>query len=108
MKYKLIFLAVFLAVVPVCAQTDCPKAIESENLERLINTLVEIQGVLQAIAFVIAAIGYIYVGYLFITATDDPEKINQAKTGFKNVTIGVVIIYAASFIAGLLRDIVCF
>lgn len=52
-----------------------------------------------------AVIGFIYVGYLYISANGSEEKIERAKRSFRWIVIGVVIALMAFGLPTIIFDL---
>lgn len=59
----------------------------------LIMLLNQIANFLLQIASVIAILAFVITGFLFITSSGDPERRNLAKTSFKWIIVGFLIIF---------------
>ncbi len=57
-------------------------------------------------SMVIAVIFVIISGYTFITSMGEPEKIQKAQKGLTAALIGMVVVFVARLIVGLVLDII--
>lgn len=59
---------------------------------------------LTAIAAIASVFFIIYGGFLYITSTGKPDKLDQAKRVLKNALVGIVIVLAAGTLTAILSD----
>lgn len=89
----IILLSLFVLPLVALAYTD-PQIVICRILEK-------IKIIIAAIGFGIAIIMLIWGGILYMTAGGDDEKAKKAKTLIVNAIIGIVIVFAATFILNL-------
>lgn len=76
------------------------------NPEQTICSLLnKIKIIVAAVGFGIAVIMLIWGGILYMTAGGDTEKADKAKKLIINAIIGIAIIFAATFILGLVEGL---
>jgi zinc transporter ZupT len=69
-----------------------------EILQRLASALIDL-------AIPVAAVMYLYAGFLWLTAGAKSENYTKAKTVFKYTTIGLVVIFIGGGFVDLIRSV---
>lgn len=104
----ILFLAVFLVVLPVLAQPDVGFGVIEEEIELGTQDIrVTIARIIRAfLGFlgIIAVVIIIYGGYLYMASAGNPEKVAKAKKVLINAVIGLVIILSAFAIASFILN----
>jgi hypothetical protein len=112
MKTKLLLLLALLIVFsPMLAHTvnaesaglDTELSEEDKaKFDEILEPVMKIYNFIKYIASVIAAIFLLYAGVTYMSSGQDPKKRDQAKHIATYVIIGLIIIWAAPIIVGLL------
>jgi hypothetical protein len=113
MKTKLLLLLALLLVFSPIMMSHFAKA-ESAGLDgelseedkakfdEILEPVMKIYNFIKYIASVIAAIFLLYAGVMYMSSGSDPKKRDQAKHIATYVIIGLIVIWAAPIIVGLL------
>ncbi len=72
----------------------------SGDIFQLVNNLMN---ALWKIGLVVATIALVWVGFNFVLARGNPEKIKSAKQWFTYIIIGVAILFGANIIVDIIR-----
>ena len=75
---------------------------DREKFDQMLEPVMKIYNFIKYIASVIAAIFLLYAGVVFTTSGSDPKKRDQAKNIAMYAIIGLVIIWGAPAMVGLL------
>jgi len=110
MKAKYLFLLsalMVLAFMPAVIAESAPldENIDPEDLEKfdqILHPVMKIYNFIKYIASVVAGIFLLYSGIAYMTSGSDPKKREQSKSIAAYVIIGLIIIWAAPVIVGLL------
>jgi hypothetical protein len=85
-----------------CTGSAClPNPIKAGSIQDLIYLIVSIA---TYIGVVIAILAFIYVGFKFVAAQGNPEKISEAKKMFLWIVIGVAILIGATAITDVVKN----
>lgn len=96
----LLFLPVVLAVTAPLDNTVTPA--DKAQFDQILQPVMKIYNFVKYIASVVAAIFLLYAGITYMTSGSDPKKRDEAKNIAAYVIIGLIIIWAAPVIVGLL------
>lgn len=109
MNKKLIFLFAVLALLflpTVFAETaqidDNISPEDKAKFDGILQPVMKIYNFIKYIASIIAAIFLLYAGVTYMTSGSDPKKRDEAKNIAMYVVIGLIIIWGAPLIVGLL------
>ena len=80
---------------------DNPLGNKINNLPSFIYMILELAFQIGAIFSVLAII---YVGFLFVSARGDPEKLKTARTAFLYTVIGIAVLLGAVLIATVIQS----
>ena len=75
---------------------------DKAKFDEILEPVMKIYNFIKYIASVIAAIFLLYAGVTYMSSGQDPKKRDQAKNIATYVIIGLIIIWAAPIIVGLL------
>ncbi|MCX6706654.1 MAG: pilin [Candidatus Woesearchaeota archaeon] len=106
---KILFLAVVLAlfIMPIVLAETAPidttiSAEDKAKFDEILKPVQKIYNFVKYIASAIALLFLLYGGISFMTAGSDPRQKDNAKNIILYVVIGLLIIWAAPLIVGLL------
>ncbi len=107
-----LFFAMLLLAEPILVQangTECPpdticidNPLEAETITEVINAII---GLLKIIALPLAMIMIIWGGIQVLTAAGSEDKLSQGKKTITWAVIGLAIVYAVSFIVGIIEEL---
>ena len=75
---------------------------DKAKFDEILKPVMKIYNFVKYISTVVAAMFLLYAGIAYMTSGSDPRKRDQAKNIIMYVVIGLVVIWAAPFIIGLL------
>ncbi len=76
------------------------------NLEMVVeNRIITALNFFVAFSALVAVILIVVAGYMFITSAGDPEKIEKAQKAITAAVVGMIIVFLARLIVGLVIDI---
>mgnify|MGYP001600803678 CR=1 FL=1 len=109
MKRKVIFLIGMLVLLflPLVLADSAPlnttlSSADKAKFDSILQPVMKIYNFIKYIASVVAAIFLLYAGIAYMTSGSDPKKRDEAKNIAAYVIIGLIIIWAAPLIVGLL------
>lgn len=76
--------------------------LETESVEEILGRIAKF---LRLVAFALVPIMAIIVGFMFLTAGGEPEKIKKARDFLLWMAIGVVVILISSGLVSLIKEI---
>lgn len=86
---------------------DLPKFKGANSIESLVELGIKpLLNWFVGFSVVIAVILIIVSGYNFITSMGDPDKVQKAQKGLTAALIGMVVVFLARLIVGLVLDII--
>ena len=86
---------------------DLPKFKGADSIESLVELGIKpLLNWIVGFSMVIAVVLIIVAGYNFITSMGDPDKVQKAQKGLTAAIIGMVIVFVARLIVGLILDII--
>lgn len=94
-----------LILVAVLSQAGFASAATSPQQE-LVSTLTNVRNLLVAIGTVVAAIGYVITAYMWMLSNGNPEQRYKARKYFVDVTFGIFLLFASSFLVQLAQSLV--
>ena len=96
-----------LLALPVLAMAFNPGAVPTSNPSLTINQLVDILfSILWPVAVAFFIVMFVIAGFLFATASGDPDKTKQARDAVIYGAVGVVVALVAFSIVFVLRNLV--
>ena len=99
----IIICGIFLVVVPFVAQAvEIPNPLLCDNAQCLVD---KAGAIIRPIAIAIAIVMLIVSGIQYITSSGDEEKIRKAKKTMLYTVVGLAIVIAASFLIGVVQEI---
>ncbi len=105
-RYIVVLALVLFSFIPkVMAQAELPDEISEEDkakFDAILEPVLKIYNFIKYIASVVAGIFLLYAGITYMSSGSDPKKRDQAKSIASYVIIGLIVIWAAPFIVGLL------
>jgi len=107
-QYTLIALVLFILTLLPSVLGDSAEIDEEiseddkEKFDAILAPVLKIYNFIKYIASVVAGIFLLYAGITYMSSGSDPKKRDQAKGIASYVVIGLIVIWAAPFIVGLL------
>ncbi len=98
-------LVVCLVCLPLLTEAGVAAAATSPQQE-LVNTLTNVRNLLIALGTVVAAIGYIITAYMWMLSNGNPEQRYRARKYFMDVTFGIFLLFASSYLVQLAQSMV--
>lgn len=98
-------LIVCLIFVPLISQAGIAAAATSPQQE-LVDTLTNVRNLLIALGTVVAAIGYVITAYMWMLSNGNPEQRYKARKYFMDVTFGIFLLFASSYLVQLAQSLV--
>ena len=74
--------------------------------QELVSTLDNVRNLLIAVGTVVAAIGYVITAYMWMLSNGNPEQRYRARKYFVDVTFGIFLLFASSFLVALAQSLV--
>jgi type IV secretory pathway VirB2 component (pilin) len=74
--------------------------------QELVGTLDNVRNLLIAVGTVVAAIGYVITAYMWMLSNGNPEQRYRARKYFVDVTFGIFLLFASSFLVALAQSLV--
>jgi hypothetical protein len=98
-------LAIMTANIVLAASVDLNQEVSDEdkaNFDQIITPVMKIYNLVKYAASAIAGIALLFAGISYMSSGTDPRKRDNAKSMAMYVIIGLVIIWAAPLIVGLI------
>ncbi len=105
-KFTVYTIITFVLVVPCLSLADggtLANPLKAESFSDLIAAILQI---MIQLGTPIAAICFVYTGFVFVTSEGDPKKLDTAKSMFFWTVIGTAIILGATIILQILQSTV--
>ncbi len=111
-KFTISFVIFLMLVIPIfsfaaslvpCGTTANPAPCDFNALMTLINNIINFIFVYMAVP--IAAIMFVYAGFLMVTSGGSTENVSRAKSIFKDAVFGLIIAIAAWIIVKTILSI---
>lgn len=74
--------------------------------QELVSTLNNVRNLLIAVGTIVAAIGYVITAYMWMLSNGNPEQRYRARKYFIDVTFGIFLLFASSFLVALAQSLV--
>lgn len=97
-----LLLSSFLVPLTVRGVIEIGNPLGAKTFDQLINSIIDF---IYTISITIAPIMFIIAGFYFVTAAEDPKKIDTAKTIIKWTLIGLITVIIAKGLIIMLKDI---
>jgi hypothetical protein len=97
-----VLMSAFLPAIVAAQSFEIENPLGVKDLGQAIQ---KIAGQLERLAIPVAAVLYIYAGFLYLTAGAKPENIQKAKKALLYTTIGLVVIFIGGGFVDLIRSI---
>ena len=98
----LIFLMVPLVAADTASLNTSITAQDKAKFDQILEPVMKIYNFVKYISTVVAAMFLLFAGITYMSSGSDPRKRDQAKNIATYVVIGLVVIWAAPLIIGLL------
>ena len=96
-----VFAADSTVSTPSTGATTLPNPLRTNSVQGILYLIADIG---TYIGVIVAVLALIYVGFKFVAARGNPEKITEAKTFLFYVIIGVAILIGASAIIDIVKN----
>ena len=105
--FVLLLLTLFIIPTVLAIDQQAPintqiTAQEQQQFDQILEPVFKIYNFVKYIVTVVAVIFLLYAGISYMTAGNDPKKRDQAKNIVTYVIIGMLVIWAAPLLVGLL------
>ena len=98
-------LCIFMLILPLVSFADNNSTSTVTSITDVLNVLQTAANWFLAIVLVLAVIIFIYVGFTFMTAEGDAEKIEKAKKMLFWAIIGVIVAFLSYGLRELIRNL---
>ena len=108
MNKKIAIFLLFILTLPLISFADDGSSVNGSSVTSITDVLNVLQRAANwflAIVLVLAIIIFIYVGFMFMTASGDAEKIEKAKKMLFWAIIGVIIAFLSYGLRELIRNL---
>jgi len=99
------FISLLLGFLPAIAAAQSYEIENPLGVKDLGQAIQKLAGQLERLAIPVAAVLYIYAGFLYLTAGAKPGNIEKAKKALLYTTIGLVVIFIGGGFVDLIRSL---